>query len=226
MAEKKQAPATFEKQWKNVVSAKMGLARKKINLTEDRKPWKPIGKTTFWAHTTTWQKKNKPRDAMETAGTLQKTLEKQRVAAGAPREMEWLAGGHLGNLTEDGKPWKTIGKTTFWGRSTNVCLILRRGSGSFGEPELKLGSLENSIPEKRKTLPWGKPVKKAWRRKFTYWNRDYDPCLALRWSRGSPPEFVVCGLFEYSSSYVICIYMYIYIYTGLSTLKQNSAKSL
>ena len=33
-----------------------------------------------------------------------KTLEKQRVAAGAPREMEWLAGGHLGNLTEDGKP--------------------------------------------------------------------------------------------------------------------------
>ena len=74
------------------------------NLTEDQKPSKTVGKTTFWAHTTTWQKKNKPRDAMETAGTLQKTLEKQRVAAGAPHEMEWLAGGHLGNLTEDGKP--------------------------------------------------------------------------------------------------------------------------
>ena len=65
---------------------------------------KPLEKQPFRAGATNGRKKNRPRDAMETAGTLQKTLEKQRVAAGAPREMEWLAGGHLGNLTEDGKP--------------------------------------------------------------------------------------------------------------------------
>ena len=65
---------------------------------------KPLVKQRFGHIQQHGKKVNRPRDAMETARTLQKTLGKQRVAAGAPHEMEWLAGGHLENLTEDGKP--------------------------------------------------------------------------------------------------------------------------
>ena len=81
----------------------LGKKNKKI-LRKIENLEKPLVKQRFGHIQQHGRKKNKPRDAMETAGTLQKTLEKQRVAAGAPREMEWLAGGHLGNLTEDGKP--------------------------------------------------------------------------------------------------------------------------
>ena len=82
----------------------MGLAEKEIKLTEDQKPWETIGKTTFWGRSNKWQKKKQAPGRHGNGRDPSKTLGKQRVLPGAPREMGWLAGGHLENLTEDGKP--------------------------------------------------------------------------------------------------------------------------
>ena len=104
LQKKRQAPATLQKPWENVVFAQMGLAEKKKRLTEDRKPWKTIGKTTFWGRSNKLQKKRQAPGRHGNGRDPSKTFGKQRNLPGAPREMGWLAGGHLENLTEDENP--------------------------------------------------------------------------------------------------------------------------
>ena len=78
------------------------------------KPFKIIGKTKglgqVGAGPSTWSKKKQAPGRHGTGRDPSKTLGKQRVPTGAPQEIKGPAGGHLGNLTEDWKPSKSLVK--------------------------------------------------------------------------------------------------------------------
>ncbi len=115
---KRQAPATLQNPWKNVVSAKMGLAEKNIKLTEDQKPWKNIGKTTLWGRSNKWQKKRQAPGRHGNGRGPSKSLGKTKGSCRSAAGNGVACWGPPGKSYGRWKTLKTIGKTTFWAHTT------------------------------------------------------------------------------------------------------------